>query len=99
VAEALLGNSWVADIKGALGWLGLVEYLGLWDMLAGVNLNNTDDIHRWKGNSLQDQHIKISLSEPSPLNLGRKYGSRGHPGNVKLLCGWPFGTVVGLRTV
>jgi len=52
-----------------------------------------------QGNSLQDQHIKISLSEPSPLNLGRKYGSRGHPGNVKLLCGWPFGTVVGLRTV
>ena len=48
VAEALLGNSWVADIKGALGWLGLVEYLELWDMLAGVNLNNTDDIHRWK---------------------------------------------------
>jgi len=38
----------VADIKGALGWLGLVEYLELWDMLAGVNLNNTDDIHRWK---------------------------------------------------
>jgi len=48
VAEALLGNSWVADIKGPLGWLGLVEYLELWDMLAGVNLNNTDDIHRWK---------------------------------------------------
>ena len=38
----------MADIKGALGWLGLVEYLELWDMLAGVNLNNTDDIHRWK---------------------------------------------------
>ena len=29
VAEALLDLTWVSDIKGALGWHGLVEYLQL----------------------------------------------------------------------
>jgi len=48
VFEALQGNTWVTDIQGALGWRGLAEYLELWDMLANVNLNDTEDIHRWK---------------------------------------------------
>ena len=48
IFEALQGNTWVTDIQGALGWRGLAEYLELWDMLANVNLNDTEDIHRWK---------------------------------------------------
>lgn len=48
VNEALHDHAWVADIRSALGWRGLAEYLYLWDLLSGVNLNDTADIHRWK---------------------------------------------------
>lgn len=48
VSEALLENVWVTDIRNAFGWTGLAEYLELWDLIYGVNLNNTDDIPRWK---------------------------------------------------
>ena len=46
--EALLDLTWVSDIRGALGWLGLVEYLELWDVLTDVVLQDTEDIHHWK---------------------------------------------------
>ena len=46
--EALQGNSWIANIKGALGWFVLTEYLELWDMLVGVTLNDNEDAHKWK---------------------------------------------------
>jgi len=48
VHEALQENRWVSDIKNALGWLGLAEYLELWDLLAEVNLSDLEDVHRWK---------------------------------------------------
>jgi hypothetical protein len=48
VSEALQDQTWVSDIKGALGWLGLVEYLELWEILSGFNLHDTDDIHHWR---------------------------------------------------
>ena len=48
VMEALQGNSWIANIKGALGWFVLTEYLELWDMLVGVTLNDNEDAHKWK---------------------------------------------------
>jgi len=48
VREALLDLTWVSDIRGALGWLGLVEYLELWDVLTDVVLQDTEDIHHWK---------------------------------------------------
>ena len=38
--EALQENRWVSDIKNALGWLGLAEYLELWDLLPEVNLSD-----------------------------------------------------------
>ena len=34
VAAALTDLTWVSDIKGALSWLGLTEYLDLWDALS-----------------------------------------------------------------
>ena len=102
VFEALQGNTWVTDIQGALGWRGLAEYLELWDMLANVNLNDTEDIHRWKleasGFFHQDQPIRTSSSLPSPLNHGRKCGRPGPLENVKHLCGWLLGIDVGLLT-
>jgi len=45
VAEALLELTWVTDIRGALGWLGLAEYLEIWDILAGITLNTNEDAH------------------------------------------------------
>ena len=48
VADALLNLTWVSDIKGALGWLGLVEYLQLWDLVSDFTLNDLEDVHHWK---------------------------------------------------
>ena len=46
--DALHELTWVSDIRGALGWQGLVEYLDLWDVLTDVILHGTDDTHHWK---------------------------------------------------
>jgi len=48
VAEALADHTWVSDIRAALSWHGLMEYLALWDTLSEFHLNNSDDIHQWK---------------------------------------------------
>jgi len=48
VAEALVDNTWVFDIRGALNWHGLMEYLELWDAISDVHLSSSSDIHRWK---------------------------------------------------
>ena len=48
VDDALLNLSWVSDIKGALGWLGLVEYLQLWDLVLDFTLNDLEDVRHWK---------------------------------------------------
>jgi hypothetical protein len=48
VKDALHELTWVSDIRGALGWQGLVEYLDLWDVLTDVILHGTDDTHHWK---------------------------------------------------
>ena len=45
MAEALHELTWVTDIRGALGWLGLAEYLEIWDILAGITLNTNEDAH------------------------------------------------------
>jgi hypothetical protein len=51
VAAALYELTWVSDIKGALGWHGLTEYLELWDALSGFVLSPTEDLHHWKPDS------------------------------------------------
>jgi hypothetical protein len=48
VHEAMQGGGWAADIKRALGWLALAEYLELWNILADVNLDGSYDVHQWK---------------------------------------------------
>jgi hypothetical protein len=48
VAEALHELTWVTDIRVALGWQGLAEYLELWDTLAGITLKTNDDAHIWR---------------------------------------------------
>ena len=51
MAEALNELTWVADIRGALDWLGLAEYLELWDTLTGIDITTNDDVHCWKFDS------------------------------------------------
>ena len=49
VYEALTNRMWVTDIKGALSLNILVEYLGLWDLLAERVLQpDVEDSHIWK---------------------------------------------------
>ncbi|KAF0927223.1 hypothetical protein E2562_031020 [Oryza meyeriana var. granulata] len=38
MAEGLSGNAWVADIRGGLSIQAMVEYLGIWDLVAGTYL-------------------------------------------------------------
>ena len=51
VAAALTDLAWVSNIKGALSWLGLIEYLELWDAVSGFVLSPAEDIYHWKLNS------------------------------------------------
>ena len=48
VFEAMQDHTWVRDIRSALGWHGLLEYLELWDNIAAFELNTTVDFHYWK---------------------------------------------------
>jgi hypothetical protein len=48
VFEAMQDLTRVRNIRKALGWRGLVEYLELWDSMLNFVLNTTDDIHHWK---------------------------------------------------
>ena len=44
--EALHELTWVSNIKGALGWHGLAEYLQIWDTISDITL--LEDVHLWK---------------------------------------------------
>lgn len=48
VAQALQAQSWVSDIRGALSWHGLHDYLELWDALSNIMLNTMEDQHQWR---------------------------------------------------
>jgi len=48
VAEAFHELTWVADIRGALGWHDLAEYLQLWDVFSDIALNDNEDAHQWR---------------------------------------------------
>jgi hypothetical protein len=41
-------HTWVQDIRSALGLMGLVEYLQLWDTISAITLNSSEDIHLWR---------------------------------------------------
>jgi len=38
IADALIDHSWVSDIRGALSWHGLMEYLELCDAVSNIQL-------------------------------------------------------------
>ena len=92
VAEALHKLTWVTDIRGALGWQGLAEYLELWDTLAGITLNTNDDAHIWRFESSGIFSTKSAYLHSSsvllPLSHGKGYGNLGYRANAKSLFGW-----------
>ena len=70
----------------------------------GVTLNDNEATHMWKPEasglfSTRSAYRSFFLSAQSLLNLGIKYGSHGHLGNAKHLCGWLFGIVVGPQII
>ena len=99
MAEALLELTWVTDIRGALGWLGLAEYLEIWDILAGITLNTNDDAHIWRFESSGIFSTKSAYRHSSsvllPSSLGKGYGNLGHRANAKSLYGWLSETTAG----
>lgn len=100
MAQALLDDTWVADIRGALSLVGLTEYLQLLDALTDIVLNHSVDRHLWKfeaaGQFSTSRLIGPSWLAPSPLNLGSGYGNLGLRVNAKYLFGWPSAIVAGL---
>ena len=49
VLEALTGEKWTEDIQGEIGSSALIQYLELWDILNGVELNEEiPDKHIWR---------------------------------------------------
>ncbi|KAG2641136.1 hypothetical protein PVAP13_2KG163196 [Panicum virgatum] len=99
VAEALHELTWVTDIRVALGWQGLAEYLELWDTLAGITLNTNDDAHIWRfessGTFPPSRLTGHSSSVLLPSSLGKGYGNLGHRANAKSLYGWLSETTAG----
>ena len=51
------------DIRNALGWHGLLEYLKLWDIIAALELNTTADFHQWKF------ELEVSILPDQPKEL------------------------------
>ena len=102
VFEAIQDHTWVRDIRNALGWHDLLEYLKLWDIIAALELNTTADFHQWKFklevSILPDQPTGTFLLVPSPWNLGSGFGNLGHLTNARLLFGWLFEIAAGQRT-
>ena len=47
VAEALTNDAWVSVIRGGLNWIGIIEYLQLWDCVQGFQLSEQEDKHIW----------------------------------------------------
>jgi hypothetical protein len=102
MAEALHELTWVSDIRGALGWHGLAEYLQLWEMVADITLNTNEEAHQWRFESTgifsTDWPTALSSLAQLPLNLGSGFGNPGHWGNAKPLFGWLSAIVAGLLT-
>jgi hypothetical protein len=45
----MTGDKWIEDMQGGIGPTALVQYLGLWDILNGVELNEEiPDKHIWR---------------------------------------------------
>ncbi|GJN34739.1 hypothetical protein PR202_gb23430 [Eleusine coracana subsp. coracana] len=51
VEQALTNLQWVRDISGGLSFVGLIEYLMLWDLLRVFALTEAMDQHRWRYDS------------------------------------------------
>ncbi|GJN28714.1 hypothetical protein PR202_gb16871 [Eleusine coracana subsp. coracana] len=49
ISEAFENETWLDDIRrgGGLSWLGILEFLRLWDCIMGFELNDQEDRHIW----------------------------------------------------
>ena len=47
VAEPLTNNGWVLVIRGGLSWIGIRQFLYLWDCVQGIELTEHEDRHIW----------------------------------------------------
>ena len=47
VAEPLTNNGWVLVIRGGLSWIGIRQFLYLWDCVQGFELTEHEDRHIW----------------------------------------------------
>jgi hypothetical protein len=78
VLEALSGEKWIEDIQGEIGSTALIQYLDLWDILNGVELNEEiPDKHIWRlstsGKYIQQRAPMIRFFRvQSSLNLMRE---------------------------
>jgi len=99
--EAMQDNTWVRDIRSALGWRGLVQYLDLWDSLATIELNGTDDTNLWKFEasgtySTRSAH-RNSFAGSITFEPWKQLWKSWAPSKCKTFCGWQLGIVAGLQ--
>jgi hypothetical protein len=92
VYDALSGDDWVHDIRGAITVTVLTEFLKVWDILDGWTLYpDQDDKLIWLLSPsgvyiLPNQHMRVSSSAQLSLGLGRGYGKAGLQGSANSSC-------------
>jgi hypothetical protein len=47
VAQALGGQQWISDILTPLSWMGIQQFLLIWDVVSNIVLTQEADIHTW----------------------------------------------------
>ena len=102
MAECLVNNNWVNDIRGALPLVGIMLYLLLWDALDVVALSQEPDhisgIWKLMVPSPLSPATELSSWVQFLLSHGGGFGSLGPPRNAMSFCGWRSETSAGLQT-
>jgi len=102
MAECLVNNNWVNDIRGALPLVGIMLYLLLWDALDVVALSQEPDhisgIWKLMVPSPLSPATELSSWVQFLLSHGGGFGSLGPPRNARSFCGWRSETSAGLQT-
>jgi hypothetical protein len=81
VAQGLLGQNWVRDIKGNLSVQVLVEYLQLWNLIDSIELqDDTADHHtsRLSKHGIYSSKSDVFFARSITFAPGGEYGRPGH---------------------